>query len=281
MASVWNSRSESQGVYRVGQHQILSPRALAIRTVRNLHKSFNWAWLDTVCQYRRSKLGPLWETVNVLVMVVGMTVVSSAVIGGTTTELAPYIGLGIIIWTALTAIITEGTTTFIRNSTSITSANFSIDLYVGRTLFKAMINFGHHAVLYVLGLLVLPMYFGWISLLGLLGLLLLFVNGYWVVVFFAFLTARFRDIEMIVRNLLQLAFFVTPVFWDYRRVAGDRQFIVDYNILYYYIEIIRAPLLGEIPPLRHYVAVLVTTVVGYALAYLVYRRMRRQLAFYV
>ncbi len=281
MASARNSGSEGQGVYRVGQHQILSLRALAIRTARNLHKSFKWAWLDTVCQYRRSKLGPLWETVNVLVMVVGMTIVSSAVIGGSTTELAPYIGLGIIIWTALTAIITDGTTAFIRNSASITSANFSIDLYVGRTLFKAMINFGHHAVLYLLGILLLPMYFGWICLLGVLGLLLLVINGYWVVVFFAFVTARFRDIEMIVRNLLQLAFFVTPVFWDYRRVAGDRQFIVDYNILYYYIEIIRAPLLGEIPPLRHYVAVLVMTVIGYALAYLVYRRMRRQLAFYV
>jgi len=39
--------------------------------------------------------------------------------------------------------------------------------------------------------------------------------------------------------------------------------------------------LGELPPLRSYVVVLAVTLVGYGLAFLVYRQMRRQLAFYV
>ena len=42
------------------------PLLLAIRTLRNLRKCASWAWLDTVCQYRRSRLGPLWETINAL-----------------------------------------------------------------------------------------------------------------------------------------------------------------------------------------------------------------------
>src|SRR5713226_10516355 len=72
---------------------------LAVRTLRNLHKGFAWAWLDILCQYRRSRIGPLWETVNVLVMTLGMTVVSAAVIGGNMTSLLAYVGLGIITWT--------------------------------------------------------------------------------------------------------------------------------------------------------------------------------------
>jgi ABC-type polysaccharide/polyol phosphate export permease len=43
---------------------------LGLRTLRNLRKAFAWAWLDIVCQYRRSKIGPLWETINALVMTV-------------------------------------------------------------------------------------------------------------------------------------------------------------------------------------------------------------------
>jgi hypothetical protein len=77
------------------------PRAfyipLAIRTVKNLRTCLQWAWLDIVCQYRRSRIGPLWETVNILVMVLGLSVVSSAVIGGDVTDLIGYIGLGVII----------------------------------------------------------------------------------------------------------------------------------------------------------------------------------------
>jgi len=254
---------------------------LAQRSIRNITKCWHWAWLDTVCQYRRSRIGPMWETINVLIMVLGIAVVSSAIIGGNAIDMAPYIGLGIIIWTFITTAITEGAATFVKNGIYITTTNFSIDLYVGRTLMNAIINFGHHSVLYFLGVLLLPINFGWTALLAIPALLLLFINAYWVIILFAFLCARFRDIEMVLRNLLQLAFFVTPVFWDFRQVRSDRRFIVDYNILYYYIEIVRSPLLGEVPPLGHYIAVLVTTGVGYSLAYLTYRGMRRQLAHFV
>src|ERR1700681_4623509 len=111
--------------------------SLPLRTLRNVRKGLDWAWLDTVCQYRRSKIGPFWETINVLVMMLGITVVSSAVIGGTVTGLIGYIGLGIIIWSAITALVTEGSATFVRNREHILASNLSIDFYIGRTIFRA------------------------------------------------------------------------------------------------------------------------------------------------
>jgi ABC-type polysaccharide/polyol phosphate export permease len=254
---------------------------LGLRTVRNLRKGLTWAWLDTVCQYRRSKIGPLWETINVLVMTLGIAVVSSAVIGGTMTDLIAYIGLGIIVWSAITAQIGEGTTAFVRNREYILSSNLSIDFYVARMSFRIAITFCHHLILYVLGVALGLISLHWITLLAVPGILLLFINGFWAITLLALVCARFRDVELIVRNLLQLAFFVTPIFWDYRRVLTGREYIVDYNVLFYFIEIVRGPLLGEVPPLRIYAVVLAVTVIGYVLAYLAYRRMRRNLAFFV
>jgi ABC-type polysaccharide/polyol phosphate export permease len=254
---------------------------LGLRTVRNLRKGLTWAWLDTVCQYRRSKIGPLWETINVLVMTLGIAVVSSAVIGGTMSDLIAYIGLGIIVWSAITAQIGEGATAFVRNREYILSSNLSIDFYVARMIFRILITFCHHILLYFVGIALGLISLHWAALLALPGIVLLFVNGFWVVTLMAFVCARFRDIELIIRNLLQLAFFVTPVFWDYRHVLTERKYIVDYNVLFYFLEIVRAPLLGEVPTLRTYAVVLAVTVVGYALAYLTYRGMRRNLAFFV
>jgi ABC-2 type transport system permease protein/lipopolysaccharide transport system permease protein len=97
----------------------------------------------------------------------------------------------------------------------------------------------------------------------------------------AFLCARFRDLEQIIRNLLQLAFFVTPVFWKAELVVNSKRAIVDYNVLFYFIEIIRAPLLGQVPPLKYYAIAFGCTVIGYMIAVLVYQRMRRRLAFFV
>jgi ABC-type polysaccharide/polyol phosphate export permease len=254
---------------------------LGLRTVRNLRKAFAWAWLDIVCQYRRSKIGPLWETINALVMTVGMTVVSSAVIGGNLSSLVAYIGLGMIIWYVLSAFISEGTSTFIRNRDNILSTNLSIDFYVSRMVLRIFIIFCHHLVLFLLAVVIGLITLQWATLLAIPGIFLMFVNGFWIVTLTALLCARFRDLELILRNLLQLAFFVTPIFWDYRHVASTKAYVLTYNIFFYYLEIVRSPLLGEVPSPEQYEVVLSVTVVGYLLTYLTYRRMRRQLAFFV
>ena len=247
----------------------------------NLRKSAQWAWLDTVCQYRRSRIGPLWETINVVVMLTGLTLVSSAIFGSSLKDIIGYVGVGIIVWSAISALISEGSGCFVRNAGYLTSSTLSVDLYAGRSVFKIMITFAHHMVLYVIGVMLFLVPIGWTSLLAIPGIVLLFINGFWIVTVLGLICARFRDIELIIRNLLQLAFFVTPVFWNYKAIASNRQFLIDYNVLFYFIEIVRTPLLGEIPPLSHYLTVIGITVGGYILAYFVHRRMRPQLAFFV
>ncbi|HET7848492.1 MAG TPA: ABC transporter permease [Pseudolabrys sp.] len=251
------------------------------RLGRFLRKSFYWAWLDTVCQYRRSRIGPFWETINVAVMIAGLTVVSSAVFGGNIRAHMGYIGAGVIAWSAISALITEGPGTFVRHHALIASTNIDVEVYVGRTVFKILITFAHHLIIYAIGAALLIVPVGWASLLALPGIVLIFINGYWLATVLAFVCARFRDVELIVRNLLQLAFFVTPVFWDYTQVAADRRFIVDDNVLFHFLQIVRAPLLGEIPTAQNYAVVAAITVIGSALAFVVRRRMRRELAYFV
>jgi ABC-type polysaccharide/polyol phosphate export permease len=263
-------------------NSIRAGRILPFGTVvSNLQKSLQWAWLDTKCQYRRSRIGPIWETINVIVMLCGLSLVSSAVFGSNVVDNIGYIAIGIIIWTAMSALITEGSSVFVRNAPFVNSSSLSVDIYVGRSVFKILINFAHHSVIYFLAVLFHLVPIGWTSLLAIPGIILLFVNGFWMVTFFGYICARYRDVELIIRNLLTVAFFVTPVFWNYRTIASNRHFIVDYNILFYFIEIIRAPLLGEVPPWTHYLTVLAVTGIGFGLAYYVHQRMRPNLAFYL
>jgi len=247
----------------------------------NLRTSFAWAWLDMKCQYRRSKIGPFWETINVTVMILGLAIVLSGLFGGNAGDLIGYIGLGIIIWSAISGLVLDGCVTFVRNANHILTSNISVDLYVGRTVFKALITFGHHIVLYLAGLAIGFVPISWTSLLAILGVAILFINGFWLVIMLALVCARFRDVELIVRNLLQLAFLMTPVFWNYHQIAPHRRFIIDYNVLFHFIEVIRLPLLGELPSGHTYLAVLMTTLLGYLGATLTFYKMRRRLAFFI
>ena len=248
---------------------------------RLVRKSFLWAWLDTKCQYRRSRIGPFWETINVLVTIAGLTLVYSAIFGGNLIAHVGYIGVGVVVWSAINAIITEGCQAFVRNSALVTTTNIDAEVYIGRTVSRIFITFAHHFIIYFLGIVFRIVPLTWISLLSLLGIALVFINAFWVVTVLAFICARFRDVQLIVRNLLQLAFFVTPVFWDYHRVAADHRFIFDLNILFHFLQIVREPLLGHIPEIRSYLVVAVVTGMGSALALLLQRRMRAELAFFV
>jgi ABC-type polysaccharide/polyol phosphate export permease len=254
---------------------------LFVRTMVNLRTSFTWAWLDTKCQYRRSRIGPLWETINVAVMVGGLALVTSGLFGGNIRDLIGYIGLGIIIWSAISTLVIEGCSTFVRNTAQILSSNISIDLYVGRTVSKAFIVFAHHLALYLVGLAFGLVPLTWVSVLAIPGIFLLFLNGTFVVTILAFICARYRDLELIIRNLLQLAFLVTPVFWNYQQIGAHRKFIVDYNILFYFIQVVRMPLLGEVPSAQIYLVAIGTTLVLFLVAALTYYRMRRRLAFFL
>jgi ABC-type polysaccharide/polyol phosphate export permease len=248
----------------------------------NLRSAFDWAWLDVVCQYRRSRIGPFWEAINVAVLVGGLSVVTTGIFGGSIADKIGYIGLGLIVWSAISSLVMEGCSTFVRHSGQIHMTNIALDLYVGRTVFKTLITFSHQLALYLVGVALGFVAFGWASLLALPGLVLLLLNGYWIATGMGLLCARFRDLEPIIRNLLQLLFLVTPIFWHHDQLSGRyRFFLVDYNPLYHFIALIRMPLLGDIPPAQSYLVAVATTIAGYIFAYVVYRRMRRQLAFFV
>jgi ABC-type polysaccharide/polyol phosphate export permease len=267
-------------------HPILAAKTDAgwqtVRSVaRLMGKSFFWAWLDTVCQYRRSRIGPFWETVNVLVTIGGLALVYSALFGGNIVAHIGYIGAGIIIWSAINALITEGCQTFLRYRMLITTTTIDVEVYVARTVLRIFITFAHHLVIYILGIAFRLVPLSWTSLLSLLGIALVFANGFWVVSVLAFVCARFRDVQLIVRNLLQLAFFVTPVFWDYHQVAANHRYIFDFNILFHFMQIVREPLLGNVPSSDSYLVVMAVTAVGTTLAFVVRRRMQPELAFFV
>ena len=215
-------------------------------------------------------------------MVGGLSLVTTGLFGGAIQDRIGYIGLGIIVWSAISAIVMEGCSVFVRNGGYIQSTNISIDLYVGRTVFKVLIIFSHQLVLYAIGILFGFVALGWNCLLAVPGLVLLLINAYWIVTTLGFLCARYRDLEPIIRNLLQLAFLVTPVFWDAKIMTGhQRLFLIEYNPLYHFIALVRMPLLDEIPQIRSYIVVLTVTVFGYMIAYVVYRQMRRNLALFV
>ena len=93
-------------------------------------------------------------------------------------------------------------------------------------------------------------------------------------------SARFRDIPQVINSVVQILFFLTPVFWKPESLKGHA-YITEYNPFFHLLQIVRAPLLGELPTAANYMSVLFITILNAALALYLFSRFRGRIAYWI
>lgn len=105
--------------------------------------------------------------------------------------------------------------------------------------------------------------------------------------FFGIIATRFRDVAPLLEALTQLLFYVTPIVWmtntlkDQGGAVAGRARIAEINPLYHYMEIVRAPMIGEPVAAYHWWIVIGCTVLGLLIAGLVMRKWRFRVSYWV
>jgi lipopolysaccharide transport system permease protein len=82
--------------------------------------------------------------------------------------------------------------------------------------------------------------------LALPGLALWMLDAFAVALLLGAIGARFRDIPPIVASVVQIAFFVTPIIWKPEQL-GTRAWVLPFNPFFALVEVVRGPMLGEVP----------------------------------
>jgi ABC-2 type transport system permease protein len=244
------------------------------------------AWQDIRQRYRRSVLGPIWITISMAVTAVALGVLYAGLFGNDLSVQLPYILVGFIVWAFISGCISEGSEVFIANEGLIRQLPAPLSVHVYRLVWRQILFFAHNLIVYAVMLLVFPQPLGWASLTAFPAFLLLAANGAWVALLLGIVTTRFRDLTPITQSLVQLLFFLTPIVWIYDDLLANaaiaaRARLVEFNPLLHFIEIIRQPMLGHEQHLRHWVVVLVITVVGWAVTLVAVRRYRSRIAYWV
>jgi ABC-2 type transport system permease protein len=244
------------------------------------------AWQDIRQRYRRSVLGPIWITISMAVTAVALGVLYAGLFQNDLSVQLPYILVGFIVWAFISGCISEGSEVFITNEGLIKQLPAPLSVHVYRLVWRQVLFFAHNMIVYAIMFVIFPQPLGWASLTVFPALVLLAVNGAWAALLLGIVTTRFRDMAPITQSLVQLLFFLTPIVWIYQDLldnpaVADRARLVEFNPLLHFIEIVRQPLLGEEQHLRHWIVVLVITVVGWALTFAVVRRFRSRVAYWV
>ena len=244
-------------------------------------------WQDIKQRYRRSTLGPLWITIATGVMAVALGLLYSILFQIPLAEFLPHVTVGLIMWGFISGCIKEGSEVFISNEGLIKQLPSALSVHVYRLVWRQFLFLLHNLVIWVVLMLVFPRPLGWDLLLSVLGLAVLMVNGVWVAMLFGILATRFRDIAPLLDSMVQLLFYMTPIVWTTQTLyeqggqIADRARIAELNPLYHYLEIVRAPMLGQPTAAYHWWIVLGCTAVGLLLAFLALRKFRARVPYWV
>ena len=155
-----------------------------------------------------------------------------------------------------------------------------LSIHVYRLLWRHLLILVHNAAVFVVVAVLFAVWPGWTGLLALPGLVLLCLNGIWAGLLLAIVSARFRDVPPIVTSIVRICFFVTPIIWM-PELMPARPLVLDVNPFFHLVEVVRAPLLGQVPGLASWIAVLVMTAAGWLVTFAFFRRYRRRIAYWV
>ena len=238
------------------------------------------ARMDIRQRYRRSILGPFWITIAMIVWISAIGPLYSLLLGIGSREFVPYLAMGIITWGLLSGLILDGSAAFVGADNLVRSMKLPYTVHVMRTLQRNLIIFAHNLLAFVPFMVWLRIWPEARWLWALPGVVLILLAGLPVAFLLGTLSARFRDLQQMIASIVQLAFFITPIFWK-PELLGAHRWAADYNPFQQLLEVVRGPIVEGVPSLATYGRIGLMLLVLYAVAAPFFIRYRRRLAFWV
>lgn len=241
------------------------------------------AYQDIKLRYRRSKLGPFWITISMAITVYSMGFLYSQLFHTNLEQYFPFLVSGMITWALISMLVNEVNESFYMARGLIRQIKIPYSLHVHRVAARNMIIFFHNLLVLIPILFIFPntAKTNSYTLLMIPGLLLIYINTLTYGLILGLLGARFRDVPPIIKSLMGVIFFITPVMWDPKTLSTKAQFLVLFNPFYSFVQIIRAPMLGQPGSLSSYLIVLFITVIGILVSFNMFTKYRTRIVYWL
>ena len=226
-------------------------------------------------KYKHSFLGFVWSFLHPFIYMLIFLAIFSAAFQTAIPNYPLYVLSGMVFWIYFAGGTNQLCSVFIKNTHLIKSLNLSKAIY-------PLTELGSELVSFLLGLIPFMVIMFFIGLkpgfylLYLIPVILLFSTFIFALgVILGSLNVFFRDVGILWNTINPALFYLSPIAYSFKIVPEQYKFIVKYNPLYHFFEIIRNVLYDGQAPSLHYVGrcLMITAVTG-LLAFLVYRKTR-------
>lgn len=233
-------------------------------------------WYDFVLPYRQSVFGPFWEVAIMALWIGGLGFFFVNIFGRTDANYLAYLSVGLVLWNYMSTVLTNGARLFVLHADVILAVRNPLYTYVLRHFVRSVLRLGLHALVAAAVIVTIARPAHSDPLMAAAGLAVVLLTSIWVMTLFGVIGTRYRDINYLLSAIMRFLFFTTPVFWRASDLS-ERAFFAHLNPFTHFIEIVRAPLIGEPVWPGSWAVVLVFTTVGAAVTLALYAASRRRI----
>lgn len=232
-------------------------------------------------RYKRSRFGQFWITLSMAVFVAGIGVVFSMLFNQSVSEYVPYLAVNYIIWTFMAGVVSDSSTAFVQGTVFLRQENLPKTIFVMRVLVRNLIALAHNIVIVPPVFLLFGVKPTWAIFLMIPGFLMLMVAAFLLTLMLGILSTRFRDLPQIITNLLQLAFFMTPVMWRIDQLGDQGWWVTHLNPFAIFLRIVADPLRGHVPETMDYVSAGIVIAGLLAVTWPLFARFRARIVYWL
>ncbi len=196
-------------------------------------------------RYARSYLGQYWIVLGTLITVTAFGLLWSQLWRLPIQEFIPYVAVAHIGWSMVTGPLQDSIGSLQSNSYYFVNQKAPLTTVFIANYYRNLIVFLHNLLVVLAVLLWFQVNPGPSVFLVIPGLLINAVVAINLGVLIGLVCARYRDMQQVVGNLLQVLYFFTPVMWKPELLPDYARWIADYNPFAQLLALIRDPLLGR------------------------------------
>lgn len=242
------------------------------------------AFADLRAKYRRSYLGVFWSILQPLGLTLLLAFVMGTIFKVSISEYAPFIFSGIIVWEFIIGSSVGGCNSFINAEAYIKQHVHPVSIYPLRTVLSSFVNL----MMAFLGFLIWVLLwrfenvgFSWVAIP--VSFIVLFFVCWPMAIISAFIGTRYRDFNQMITLVLQMIWYVSPVFFTPKLfINAGIEWAILFNPIYHMLELLRAPMLeGLFPSLLNYAVSILFGSVMWLFAVLIIKNKEHRVIFYL
>ena len=232
-------------------------------------------------RYRRSVIGPFWVTISMGIQAVAMGFVMAVLFKIDVHRFLPFLCISLVTWNFFSNALIEGANSFISMGQVILQIKRPLWTYLMLVIWRNAIIYAHTVLIFLVAALLYDIYPSTTYLMIPFGLAVLLLNVGWMGLAAGLLSARFRDVPLMIQSAFSVLVWITPVYYKTEQLGPRARFVIELNPLTYVMEVARAPFLNEAPSALAWSVAIGLAIIGWVGTFILFVRTRPRLTYWL